>query len=47
MFEFIDLLMFLLCSGVLIVALMLCVYAIVMTGALIYREAKHIFKGQQ
>lgn len=47
MFEFIDLLMFLLCSGVLITALMLCAYVIVMIGALIYREAKRLFKGKQ
>lgn len=47
MFEFIDLLMFLLCAGVLIIALMLCAYVIVMIGALIYREAKQRFKGKQ
>lgn len=47
MFEFIDLLTFLLCAGVLIIALMLCAYVIVMIGALIYREAKQRFKGKQ
>ncbi len=47
MFEFIDLLMFLLCAGVLIIALMLCAYVIVMIGALIYREAKQRFNGKQ
>lgn len=47
MFEFIDLLMFLLCAGLLIVALMLCVYVIVMIDSLIYREAKQMFKGKQ
>lgn len=47
MFEFIDLLMFLLCSGVLIIALMSCVYAILMFGAFIYREVNRGFKGQR
>lgn len=46
MFEFIDPLMFLVCAGVLIIALMLCVYVIVMITALIYREVKQIFKGK-
>ena len=47
MFEFIDLLMFLVCSGVLIITLLLCVYVIVMTTGLIYKEAKQRFKGKQ
>lgn len=47
MFEFIDLLMFLVCAGLLIIALMLCVYVIVMITALIYREVKPRFKGKQ
>nr|DAI96637.1 MAG TPA: hypothetical protein [Caudoviricetes sp.] len=47
MFEFLDLLMFLLCSGLLIVAIMLCAYVIVMIGALIHKEVKQRFKGKQ
>lgn len=47
MFGFIDLLMFLVCSGALIIALMLCVFVIVMITAIIYREAKQGFKGKQ
>lgn len=46
MFEFIDLLMFLVCAGVLIIALMLCVYVIVMITALIYREVKQRSKSK-
>lgn len=46
MFEFIDLLMFLVCAGLLIIALMLCVYVVVMITALIYREVKQRFKGK-
>jgi hypothetical protein len=47
MFEFIDILMFLLCTGVLTISLMLCVYVIVMIGALTCREVKQRFKGKQ
>lgn len=47
MFEFIELLMFLVCSCVLIAALLLCVYVIVMITGLIYKEAKQRFKGKQ
>ena len=47
MFEFIDLLMFLVCSGLLIVALLVCAYVIVMITGLIYKEAKQRFKGKQ
>lgn len=46
MFEFIELLMFLVCAGVLIIALMLCVYVFVMITALIYREVKQRFNGK-
>lgn len=47
MFEFIDLLMFLVFAGLLIAALLLCVYVIVMIAGLIYKEAKQRFKGKQ
>lgn len=47
MFEVIDILMFLLCTGVLIISLMLCVYVIVMIVALTCREVKQRFKGKQ
>ncbi len=47
MFEFLDLLMFLLCAGLLITALLLCAYVIVMITALIYKEAKQRSKGKQ
>ncbi|GDH12230.1 hypothetical protein BvCmsKKNP019_04092 [Escherichia coli] len=47
MSEFLNLLTFLLCSGLLIAALMLCVYVIVMITVLIYREAKQRFKVKQ
>lgn len=46
MSEFLNLLTFLLCAGLLIAALMLCVYVIVMITVLIYREAKQRFKGK-
>lgn len=47
MFEFIDILMFLLCTGVLIISLMLCVYVILIVGTHISKEAKQRFKGKQ
>lgn len=47
MSEFLNLLTFLLCAGLLIAALMLCAYVIVMIALLIYREAKRRFKVKQ
>lgn len=47
MFEFIDVLMFLLCTGVLTISLMLCVYVILIIGTHISKEVKQRFKNRQ